>query len=113
MSKFNIKEIESILLEDIGTIYNNFEDKIFNGYVEKISESAYKIVINNFGYKKISQRETFLQFTISRSMNLDYGIIYKFTHDGGDFNIVKAEDKRLVKQSKSILLDIVGAVIQK
>ena len=46
-------------------------------------------------------------------MNLDFGIIYKFTHDGGDFNIVKAEDKRLVKQSKSILLDIAGAVIQK
>ena len=113
MSRLNVKEIEAILLEDIGTIYHNFEDKIFNGYVEKVSETSYNIVINNFGYKKISQRETFLKFTISRKMNLDYGIIYKFTHDGGDFNIVKAEDKRLVKQSKSILLDIAGAVIQK
>ena len=113
MSKFNVKDTESILLEDIGTIYNNFEDKIFNGFVEKISEHSYEIVINNFGYKKISQRETFLKFTISRNVNLDFGIIYKFTHENGKLNITKAEDKRLVKQSKSILLDIVGAVIQK
>ena len=35
MSRLNVKEIEAILLEDIGTIYHNFEDKIFNGYVEK------------------------------------------------------------------------------
>ena len=113
MNKFNLTENELILKEDIGTIYHGYEDKIFNGYAEKLSEMSYSIVINNFGYKKISQRETFLKFTISRNVNLEYGFIYKFSHENGKLHITKAEDKSLVKQSKSILLSIKGAVIQK
>ena len=113
MSKFNLNKSESILKEDIGKIYNEYEDKIFNGYAEKTSEGTYNIIINNFGYKQISQRETFLKFTISRKVDFEYGFIYKFLHEGGKLHITKAEEKRYVKQSKSILLSISGAIIQK
>ena len=113
MTKFNLKKSESILKEDIEKIYHEYQDKFFNGYAEKVSENSYNIIINNFGYKKISQRETFLMFTISRNVDFEYGFIYKFSHEGGHLHITKAEDKNLVKQSKSILLSISGAIIQK
>ena len=40
VSKFNIKEIESILLEDIGTIYHNFEDKTIYHLLRKVAQSV-------------------------------------------------------------------------
>ena len=111
--KIDIPKITEFLIDDIGHVYNNYKDKIFTGFAELEDEGHYALTINNFGYKKINHRETFLKFMIKRKTNLIKGMLYHFIHQDGVFQIVKVEAKDSVKESPKICLTITGGKITK